>query len=459
MIALLSALALNIQSNDTLYLETYLSIIQENHPLIKKANIYDNFSEAYKRKGRGVFDPKISSSYERKFFEDSEYFSIWQSQVDIPTRLPVDFSVGYENNDGSYLNPEYNVPDQGLVYGKLSVSLIRGLLFDEQRYNLQKAELDSSRSQIEKDILTREIIISAIKTYLNWSVSHYEYELYEENFELLNQRHQAVLELYTNGDIPAIDTTESRMNLTSASREVLESASKLVDKKQKLSLFIWDQNMQPLSILESVTPVRLDELIEELESISQSREPVFIQDPKIRKYRNSMQALDLKRRLLKEDLKPRLDVNYNSLVNLGNEASSSSLLSANNYKYGINIGIPILNRKTRAEIQLFEAQLDQLNYDVTQNTEQLSNYYHSLMLNLDLQNDAIEFSKDNIDFAKDLYNAENFKFNMGESSIFMLNQRQNSVVKAQIELIIANGRLGYTLNELFYLLLGQNGLE
>ena len=184
------------QTSDSLLLSDFSEIVLNNYPLIKKAQLYDDISQAYVLKGRGILDPKITSSYDRKDFKGSNYFNRWLSEVKIPTRYPIDLALGYENNSGAFLNEESIVPSNGLIYGTLNISLLRGLMFDEQRYHLQSAELQGVKSKLEKEILLREIVIQSITAYIEWAASYYNYLGYQDYETTIAIRHQNIVGLF-----------------------------------------------------------------------------------------------------------------------------------------------------------------------------------------------------------------------------------------------------------------------
>jgi len=362
-VLLFISFASNVRSSDTLALTTYLDVISKNHPLVKKANLFDQFSEAALLKGKGALDPKVTSDYQTKNFSDTNYFRIWQTEAKIPTRLPIDLSLGYERNNGDFLNPENSVTDNGLVYGTFSLSVIRGLLFDEQRFNIQIADLKSVKSQIEKNILTREIIYQAVNNYLDWSIAYYKNEILSNYLEAITARHTNIIQLYVNGDKPAIDTIESQLSF-------------------------------------------------------------------------------------------RLDLKYNGIVDLGKDELSPTY-SVNDYKYGLSFEMPVLNRKTKGELRMNDVLIAQNEFDQINYRQQLLTKYEALLMNKIINQESLEVALDKIENSTVLRDAENTKFSFGESSFFMVNQRERKLLEANTELIKSYKELGKTLSELYYLKLGQ----
>ena len=442
------------QASDTLSLSRYLDRVMTYHPLIQKANLNKEIQEAYVLKGKGALDPKIQSDYLSKDFDSKDYFNIWDSKVTIPTKLPIDFAVGYERNNGLFLNPDSTVPENGLVYGTLNVSVLRGLLFDQQRFEIQNAELNGIKSQIEREALIREVLYQAILSYLEWTQAYYENNILNDFLNLVTERHLNVVQLYTNGDKPAIDTIESRLNINTAEKLRLDATDNLIKASQKVNLFLWDQSGNPLMLKQKVYPEDMKQLTQELYKIALITDPNFESDPLIRKFENTISLLELENRLEREQFKPQLDLKYNTLLNLG-DTNTDVQFSLNDYKYGVAFSMPILNRKTRGQIRLNEAiirqnELDQVNYLATLQTK-----YDALLDRYQIQSDLLLTISEKIENSTLLYEAELLKFNIGESSVFLINSRERKLLEANIELIRTTGKLGHLINELYYLKLGQ----
>ena len=441
-------------SNDTLRFEQFKIQLLENYPIIKKAELNDEIALAYTLKGKGTLDPKFYTSFDSKQFDGSHYFNIWQSEVKLPTALPVDFSLGYENNRGLFLNSENAVPLQGLVYGGLNVSLLRGLMFDEQRHALRTAEVLESKSLIDRQSIIREVVMQGSMAYLEWAGGHYHRELLEDYLTVVNDRHLNVIQLYINGDIPAVDTIESRLNLNTASKFLLEAAEDLIRKRQKLNLFLWDENTNPLILASETLPETLDNLIKDFNEVMLTVDPNFEADLLVQKIENDISGLELDRKLEKEFLKPQLDLKLNSLVNLGKEEFSPTF-SANDYKVGINVAVPLRNRKTRGQLKLLDAQIEQTKLDGLYYTQSLANEYESIQQEISIRRNIIEVLNTKLKNSQILYDAEQLKFGLGESSVFLLNQRERKLLEAQQELLKSKKQLSSLIVDLYFFKLGQ----
>ena len=450
----LLGLSINVLGSDTLTVDQFKELVLKNHPLVKSADLYDEIAEAYLQRGRGALDPTLNSDFDAKDFDSKKYFQRWNSEIKIPTRYPIDFSVGYEENSGEFLNNDEILPNNGLAYGTISVSVLRGLMFDEQRFKIEQSKLLSSKSRIEQEIIIREIIIQSLKVYLEWSSSYYELEVLEEYQNRVSNRHNFVIQLFENGDKPAIDTIESRINLNTATKDVLLAKEKLNWKQQKLNFFLWDEEGKPLILLDSIVPDLLDELVLNLGKETMLLNPVWEKDLEIRKKSVLIEQLELNNRLEREQLKPALDIKYNTIHNLGDDELAYSF-GVNDYKLGASISVPIRNRETRGKIKLNEALIDQNTYDQSSYLLDLELKYNTLLENQTLRNELIKTENEKLLNSEMLYNAERLKFELGESTVFLLNSRERKLLESQIGLLKGYKNLGLLYCEMYFMKLGQ----
>ena len=111
-------------------LESFLQLVEEQHPLAKQAKLQIDKGSATLRMSRGGFDPYLNGNINQKYYDDNQYYSLIGGGLKIPTWYGLEFKAGYEQNQGLFLNPEDVNPSNGLVYSGISASLAQGLFID-----------------------------------------------------------------------------------------------------------------------------------------------------------------------------------------------------------------------------------------------------------------------------------------------------------------------------------------
>lgn len=247
------------------------------------------------------------------------------------------------------------------------------------------------------------------------------------------------------GDKPAIDTLESLIQVQNRTLALQEVMVNYENQGRILSNFLWYENELPVEISDLLRPPFYEEIIllendMDIENIVQN---LSANHPTLLQYQLKLEQLSIDRQLKKEQLKPQIDLELNLLadgfdfVNEPTEFEGNALnsLLTENYKAVINVSMPIFNRKAKGDLELVDLKLVATNYQFRQKGQELKNKiinYQSLLLNTKQQ---VVINQSVVTNYKSLLNAENEKFRFGESSIFLLNNREQKLISAQLKLV------------------------
>jgi outer membrane protein TolC len=408
----------------------YLGYVKKYHPLVKSAGLEINQAQANLMMARGGFDPKIEVDFEQKKFKDSEYYSILNSSFKIPTWYGIEVKAGFDNNEGIYLNPENTVPNQGLTSFGISVPIGQGLFINQRMADLRKAKIQLNLSQAERNLMAVAVLYDASVAYFNWKRNHNEVKLYENYLSNAQIRFNGVSRLIKEGDKPAIDSVEAGIIVRNRKLSLEESKLKLTKSKLELANFLWLENNVPLELQENIIPEEKLELTirETLRTNELMMTPSLENHPKINALENKIQMLDVERKLKANMLLPKIDLGYSYL-------SEPSYIDNNrfqDYKVGVNFAFPIFLRKERGSLKLAKLKLQNAQFDLDLERVQLKNKINAQQAEIT----SLEKQKNYIDELVTDYstmlNSEERLFSFGESSIFLINSRENNLVSAQL---------------------------
>ncbi len=432
--------AQNTESPKVFTYENYLTLVRQNHPIIQQVNLLEAQANAQLLKAKGNFDPKLEAEHQHKQFSNKNYFRATELGLKIPTWWGADVKVAYNWANGDFLNPENNLPQNGQAIIGVEIPLLNGLLFDKRREQVQQAKLLKNLNEIERQKIINNFMLSAIESYWNWVYAYKEYETYNNFKNLAQNRFELTKQSFLQGMKPAIDTLESYIQLQNRTLAEQQAKQNFRNNGLELSVFLWNENTEPLEMEENLIPNKIENLVFENNNTTFSNwENSINNHPEIRLLETQTQQLELKEKLKKEGLKPNLSVNYNFLGNgfdlvnpyLGEGVGES--IFTNNYKWGVQFSYPLLLRKTRGDLQLIALKQKDLNYKRIYKKQSINNKAQSILEQLTLtRNQLIEQEKIVANY-QSLLNAENVKFKIGESSIFLLNNREQKLIDAQLK--------------------------
>jgi outer membrane protein TolC len=239
---------------------------------------------------------------------------------------------------------------------------------------------------------------------------------------------------FSLGDRPAIDTTEALTQLQNF--ELLRSQALLDFQNSglELSLFMWTANAQPYTLAPDIVPV--DDLqlkniatatIPELSNLLQA---AINNHPDLLIYNYKLDVLGVDKKMKFQSLLPTVNFRYNQLGKGYDMPLSRGPLFENNFQYGLSLGIPLRLSEGRGEyrkvkLKIIETQLQQgeKQLQVENKVKSYFNELLSLKSQVALQEKALKNYTT-------LQQGEEIRFQAGESSLFLINVRENKTLEA-----------------------------
>ena len=440
------------QAQDSIFTPTQLFWYMEQfHPMIQKANLKTDVGEANLLKAKGGFDPKIESDYSNKAYENQDYYRYFNSGLKVPTWFGLTGKAGWNQSDGKYINPELRTPNSGLFQAGLEWEVGKGLFIDERRKTLRQAKAFTDLTEAQRLIELNELYFNAIKSYWNWFIAYSQLKTFESAMTLAKERLVNVRKRVAIGEEAAIDTLEASLQLQSRQIQKNELSANFEKAKLELSAFLWFEDLQPLEVQDNLKPISLDSaFVGETEPLSLfDTDSIWLSHPKIQFYDAKIEALTLESRWKKEQLKPKLTLGYN-LLNEPVNFNPVDQFSADNYKLGIEFSMPLFLRKERGALQLarLKTQEESLNRQFSVQGLQIS--WSTALVDYQMLGQQVELYKTAATSYKTLLDGEWSKFTNGESSLFIINQRELYFLDAQIKWIQVMGKREVSRAKLLY---------
>ncbi|MCH6198224.1 TolC family protein [Aquiflexum sp. LQ15W] len=412
--------------------DNYMTWVRGFHPVAKQADITVEFGEMELRASRGGFDPRLYGDYEAKRFKNTNYFDKREAGLVIPTMAGVELKGLVEYNTGTLLNPELEVPEDGLAALGASVNLAQGLLIDKRRATLRQAQVYVESTKAERMQILNDLFMESTEAYWSWAADYQNVKVLEGGVKLAEERFEMVKESYIQGDFPAIDTVEAYTQVMDRIYRLQTAQIKYFKATQFLNTFLWDENNQPVELLESVFPENiLDTTLFDYDKESM-REYIF-RHPQLLLTDYNIESLQIDRRYKANMLLPILKVNYNFLVENINEFQLSPFLE-NNYKLGMTFSMPLFLRGERGDLGLAKAKINFKTYERDLKLLKLTTKLESEIYNFETVEQQLGIYTNNVNGLQKLLRGEMMRFEVGESSLFLINAREVSLISAQTTL-------------------------
>ncbi|UCS91725.1 TolC family protein [Echinicola marina] len=418
------------QSLDTLDYEVFIQKVITHHPLSQKAKLNDLRAEASIRAARGNFDPVLESSFDEKLYSDKTYYRKSASSLRIPTVAGLDLIAGYEKNSGTYLNPENQTGTNGLWNAGIELNVLQGLLMDEGRTALRQGKAYAAIAEQQKTLQTNDLYFSATEAYLYWANSHEALAIVNESITLAENYFQNTKTSFFNGEKTAIDTVEAYI-MWQDRKNLLQSVKSSYTATQKnLENYLWDE--EGWYALDQKVPDSLMVITGQGETGDFSLDSLDAH-PVLQEARSKVTLMEAERRMKQEKLLPKLKLKYMPLLSPDGEGLPG--YNNNDYKWGFSFSFPLLLRGERGNLQLGKVKVMEKQLELENKTIELQNKVLNSLEQIDFLMTQESIQLQNVDGYEKLLWAENEKFKMGESSVFLLNKRQEKYLEGQLKLI------------------------
>jgi outer membrane protein TolC len=441
-----SVLGLHMQAQNTPTLDwpEFRQAVLTQHPLARRADLYRDMAQAELMKSRGGFDLKTYGTYEAKQFDQKNYFRQGEVGLKLPTWYGLEFKTTYLLADGQFLNSSSQLPSNGQATLGFKWTLGQGLLIDQRRADLMAGRIGLRQNDAERAALLNDLLYEGAKVYWSWVVAEQQVAVFDEALRQSRLRHEALRERFLLGESPAVDTLETFIQVQNRSLDL--NFAKIEGRNARVGLlnFLWLDPETPLALPDERSGPTLELLALRYQpllpdSLTALERTAMLQHPEVRYYQAKQEILEVEQRLKNEQRKPVVDLEYNILgagwqffPSVDPENGGIGIIGQD-IKWGVNFSYPIPNRKARAGVQLARLKLAQNDLtlrqkrrDIATKIQQYSTEYNNYAAQLTLYRDLTSNYRALLD-------AELVRFSLGESSVFLVNTREQRWLEARIK--------------------------
>jgi outer membrane protein TolC len=286
-----------------------------------------------------------------------------------------------------------------------------------------------------------DLLYSAGTAYWNWVSAHQQNEIIKKARVLALQRFESQQESFISGDKPAIDTLEAWIQVLTRDAELIDAQRYIFETAHKMAVFVWSESGMPLAPADDLLPDLSQVYVQDtgLPFVTTTFGPLVDQHPEVLQYDLKLRALEIEQRLKREKLKPKLQLAYQFLgngLNLGPPAGYAGIdgVLFQNYKWGISFSQPVFLRKERADLKLNQLKLKENQLSRQLKRQEIQNKQQIAQNQLVALRSEVRLLEQITKNYTTLQEAELTKFQIGESSLFLVNARENKRIESEIKL-------------------------
>ncbi len=420
-----------------LLLSDVLRIVEQNHPKLIGASVQRQIASAKRLEKQGAFDPVVSFGSDYLQYNSTTTrgkaatTNATGGGVEFLTRSGVKVGIGTRFNLGRVKSPLSSTGDSGEYFVEFKVPLLRGWRINEKTAAERQALLGEPLAEAEYEVTRLDLLLTAATAYWDWVAAKQKLVVARDLLELADFRAQAVADRVKAGDLPAIDQAEAEAEVFNR-REAFTKAERNLQKSAfKLSLYLWTADgrnaysPEPEQAPDSFNaPVRFtDTQAVEGEKLALERRP-------------ELRALGLNQQITQVDLdlarnqrRPAIELSFSP----GRDTGFGAI--GNTFKGGIDFTLPLRQRTVDGRIGAASFKLTKLELDLRNERQKISTQVFDAVSAINTSYERYRAARQAVELNERVEAGEREKFRLGDSTLFIVNQRERATAQARLKLI------------------------
>lgn len=420
-----------------LTLEEVLQSVEKHYPQVKIAQLEITKAEGSYIRALGQFDPSINADSASQPI--GGYINNYaDTQFNIPTLYNgLKLFAGYRNGQGDWpiYYQNYLTNSGGEYRAGLSLPLLRDRLIDKERSQLLTSAESIRMKTHDAQAIKIKIYQETIKTYWQWVEAGLQLHTFEQLLTLAKTRQSAIEQQATQGDLPMLAVSENMQQIMQ--REQLLNQGKMIFEQAsiRLSLYYRDNSGRPKVPERMRLPRRI---LHQSKNLTRTQTEVGCH-PALKKLQNYSKIMTIKRDLARNELMPYLDVKAYAFKQFG--SGGYPLLLPQAGMVGVAFKFPTLQREAKGKLVHAQSELQQVRTEKKFLYEQLKNELTNLLIGISRFQKQVAFLKKEQHLAELVQIGETKKFFAGDSTLFLVNQREQTTTQVQLNWIDATVQL------------------
>jgi len=422
-----------------LSLEELHAWIDRSHPLLKGAGTEKVMARGKMLKALGAFEPTLVNDTEVERFISSSNPQAGTQTVGfndtlVEARHPWGFrgSAGFRQAIGDAKIPDlsFGNGNQQLLLGGF-FPLLRGLMTNPENAELQRSELADPRADVKISQTRQDLFLAAASQFWDWVAATKYVDVQKRALSVAEDRYKQVEGRAKAGAVAPLDVVEAGQEVQRR-REVAIAAQRTVEQEQfRLSMFLWDNGAPTLPPADRVPEFPAQAFSPTTETVKTHKLQAKQERPEIKEIDIEAKVNNIDLALAKNNLLPSLD------AEAAPARAPEKFVLGLGYRFGVELRIPILQRRSRGEVLEAQAQADKLVLVQKFREQQVVVDVDNALSAIDRAKERMEAAAQSLRLAKTLEDGERFRFGLGATSVLFVNLRERNTVDSEIQVIRA----------------------
>ena len=417
-------------------LDYFLQLVQNNYPKLQSAFTEKRIANAKRLEKAGAFDPVLTSVNEylrvQDIFEPGKAKNAIhnESRIDMLTRSGIKVFTGMRLNPNDTKTPFVPTGSSGEYYGGVTVPLLRGLIVNEKVAAEDVAKLGEPLAEQFFGATRLEILLKAAAVYWDWVGAKTRIDIAQNLLKIAETRVEQIKERVENGDLPALDISESEQETQRRRAALIKSEREFQKASLQLSVFLWDSSGAPSVIpgIDEVPPLSPEpRKLTEAERLN-GRKLAIAQRPELKRIAIEREQAKIELRLAENMKLPAMDAYLLQGADTGENGIGPVV------RAGMAVNFPLRQRTARGQAEAARLKIQKLTYDESVERLRIQAEVDDAVSAMNTSYDRWAATLTEVKKAQQVEEGERVRFSAGDGNLFLVNLRERATAEAQMRL-------------------------
>ena len=420
-----------------LTLDRILQSVDQHYPPLRVALLESPIAEADYLAAQGRFDLVLRSFVETNSlgFYESRRFDVSAEQ---PTALwGTSFFTGYQASGGAF--PSYDGKFQTNGLGEyragMRVPLFRDRALDSRRAELGKAHLGRRLADLGIQQQRLVILQAATARYWNWVAAGRRFAVAQSIFNIAVEREKILETAVELGQLPRFEVLDNKRIIEQRRSQFVAARRGVEQGSFDLSLFYRDNQGQPrIALPEQLPPAFPRPSGVDEKQLERDIAQALDRRPELARLQTQQDQVRLDQRLAENRRLPGLDFILNYDRELGERRVPRG---PNELRAGIAFELPLQRRTATGQAVAARTRVAQIDQRLQFQREQVSVEVRDAISAVRAAFEGANVLEAEVLATRQVEDAERLRYDLGESTLFVLNQRELQTADAQVREVSA----------------------
>lgn len=419
-----------------LMLDEVLRSTESAYPLLLAAIHERNMAQGKALSAEGAFDTKLSLSSETN---QLGYYKSRANSAKVEQPLADwggEILGGYKRGQGDFGPWEQDLLtlSRGEWSGGVRLPLLRNRETDERRTELLLARLSVELADASIEQQRLKLLEAAAKSYWEWVASGQKLAVAESLLQLAEARTEQVEEAAAAGEIARIEIVDNQRAVLERRSAVVTAERELQNAAFELSLFYRTAEGEPQLVSHDRLPDFPEPAIFSEERVQQDLQQALARRPEIAGTLVEVRQREAELTLARNQLLPQIDFT----AKYGRDTGDGSITKrGSEFVAGVTLESPFQRRKAKGAAAVQVAKLEQLEQKLRFARDRIAVQVRDAASALDAALQRLALARDEQEAAQQLAQAEQERFELGDSTLFVVNLRELAAASARFKVFTA----------------------